>query len=139
MARQRVVELTADATLSKNQSGSLIILNSATGLIAKLPTGSRGLQYDFYVRTEATLGTYTIDAGSNSMTGIIVITPSSGTYEAPVFYSNDLTARVASMSASGGGGLVGGTFSIVCDEDGVWNLTGTVAASGASTSPFGAA
>lgn len=138
MARQRVVELTADATLSKNQSGSLIILNSATGLIATLPTGSRGLQYDFYVRTEATLGTYTIDAGSNSMTGTIAII-STNEAEAPFFYSNDLTARVASMSASAGGGLVGGTFSIVCDEDGVWNLTGTVAASGASTSPFGAA
>ena len=137
MARKRVIELTSDSTLSKNQSGSLIVLNAASGLVATLPTGGRGLNYDFIVRTTLSSGAYTIDSGSNSMAGEIRIASQSGA-ESVSFYTNDLTARVASMNSSAQGGQIGTQVKVVCDEDGVWHFSGVGIAEGTPSTPFGA-
>ena len=137
--RKRVIELTADATLSKNQSGSLIVLNAAAGLVATLPTGGRGLNYEFIVRRKASSGTYTIDAGSNSMEGSILIASASGGADSNrIFYTVDLSARVASMGGSSSGGMIGTNVKVVCDEDGVWHFSGIGIAEAAPTTPFGA-
>jgi len=143
MARKRVIELTADSTLSKNQSGSLIVFNAVAGIVATLPTGSRGLNYDFIVRTAQESGTYTIDAGSNSMEGWVIVASGSGANLVDniiVHYSTDLTARVASMASASSGGLIGSRLKVLCDEDGVWHIEGiAVGNAGAATSPLGAA
>ena len=140
MARKRVIELTADSTLSKNQSGSLIVFNAVAGIVATLPTGSRGLNYDFIVRTSNSSGTYTIDAGSNSMEGWIIVASASGATDSFLFYSVDLSARVVSMASATSGGLIGSRIKVLCDEEGVWHIEGiAVGSSGAATNPFGAA
>lgn len=138
--RKRVIELTdSTATLSKNQSGSLIVLNRTAGIVVTLPTGSRGLNYEFIVRTKVLTNTYTIDAGSNSMVGSILLASASGGADSNrIFYSINLSARVASMNSSGSGGNIGTHVKVVCDEDGVWHFSGIGIAESTLVTPFGA-
>jgi len=136
MARKRVIELTSStATLSKNQSGSLIVLNRAAGIVVTLPTAGRGLNYDFVVKTSVTSNTYTISAGS-SMRGTFAVSSASGV--APLrFQTTDLTARVASMNGSQSGGLISTRVNVVCDSDGVWTVTGIGVGNAPPATPFG--
>jgi hypothetical protein len=140
MARKRVIELTADATLSKNQSGSLIVFNAGTGIVATLPTGSTGLNYEFIVRTDNSSNVYKIDFGSNSMVGWGIVTSATGEYTgAMLHFLTDLTGRVVCMASATTGGLIGTRVKVVCDEDGVWHCEYFgVGNAAAATSPFGA-
>jgi hypothetical protein len=131
--RIRVVTLTSDATLGKNDSGSLIVLNSADGIKVTLPTLSRGLFYDFVVRTAVTapdkyeIVTQTAD----KLRGVLVNSKNDTASKGFVATSSD----EISMNGSTTGGLVGTHFRIVADDE-VWNVYGQNTSSGSEATPF---
>ena len=137
MARKRVVDLTAaTATLSKNQSGSLIVLSRAAGMVVTLPSPGRGLEYDFVIKTDnehdsgyriATAGTPASLRGS-----ISVVSDGAALSE---FQANGLTHTAISLSSLTTGGLKGTKFRLVCDNDGVWEVTGKSVLTSLAKSP----
>lgn len=130
MARKRVVDVTASSTLSKNQTGSLVVLANAAGLTVTLPTAGRGLEYDFVIKTAITgaAGYYTIDAGTYSIRGAVTSGASNGTAK-----SQATAAASTVVLGTINGGAVGTRIKLVCDEDGVWNATGSAIGSGDTT------
>jgi hypothetical protein len=123
MARKRVIEITAaTATLSKNQSGSLVVLNRAAGIVVTLPDAGRGLEYDFVVETAVTNNAVykIIGNDSPSMHGSIHSASSGG---GNLFSANGTTHVAVSFSSATGGDL-GMQIKAICDDDGLWHVSG---------------
>lgn len=55
-----VKTLTASATLTKEDSGKIILLDSTTAVVAQLPPTRKGLIFHFMVNTAATSGVHAI-------------------------------------------------------------------------------
>lgn len=132
--RIRVVTLTADVTLGKNDSGSLFVLNSADGIEVTLPARGRGLFYDFVVRTAVTASDkYEIKTQTaDKIRGVLVNSKNNTASKTFVATASD----EIDMNGSTTGGLVGAGFRLVCDNDGVWNVFGYNTASGSEATPF---
>lgn len=133
MARKRVIDVTANTTLSKNQSGSLVVLDKAEGLTVTLPEPGRGLEYDFVVKTAITHGTagYVITVPSTttaSMRGCVVSGAHNGN---PKNQASSAAEKINTSSAKGG--LVGSYYKLVCNNDGIWEVTGVAVGSGDAT------
>jgi len=131
--RIRVVTLTEDKTLGKNDSGSLIVLNSAGGVAVTLPAKSRGLFYDFVVRTAVTASDkYEIlTQTADKIRGVLVNSKNDTASKGFVATSSDKI----DMNGSTTGGLVGTHFRLVCDGA-VWNVYGQNTSSGSEATPF---
>lgn len=131
--RIRVVSLTASKTLGKNDSGSLFVLNVATGLTVTLPARGRGLFYDFVVGTAVTSNAYIIATQTaDKIRGVVVNSKNDTASKAFVATSSD----TMTMNGTTTGGIVGEHFRLVCDNDGVWNIIGHNTASGSEATPF---
>lgn len=131
--RIRVVTLTEDKTLGKNDSGSLFVLNSADGIAVTLPAVSRGLYYDFVVRTAVTASDkYEIlTQTADKLRGVLVNSKNDTASKAFVATASDKI----DMNGSTTGGLVGTHFRIAAD-DAVWNVSGLNVSSGSEATPF---
>jgi hypothetical protein len=124
MARKRIIDLTTAATLSRNQSGSLITLANADGLTVTLPAPGRGLNYEFVVKTSITHGTagYIVqvaDVATSSIKGAVVAAAHNG---ASKVQASSGAEKISTTSAAGG--LIGSTFKVTCNNDGKWEVTG---------------
>ena len=124
MARKRVIDVTsATTTLGKNQSGSLVVLDRAAGIVVTLPNAGRGLEYEFVVKTAFTGAFKVIGNDSASMRGVIAV--ASGGNPGYVFPGDGVThIAVILSSAASSGGQVGTNLKLMCDNDGVWNVVG---------------
>ncbi len=124
MARKRVINLTANRTLKKSESGSLIVLDKADGITVTLPSPGRGLQFEFVFKTDIASGAAVITAGTNKLRGYL-----HGVYhdedDAGKTWTSDGTTFVR-YNANGGttGGLKGTYIKLVCDNDDIWNISG---------------
>lgn len=135
MARKRIIDVTADSTLSKNQSGSLVTLGKAAGITLKLPNAGRGLEYEIVVKTAVTSNAYKIIGNdSASMRGAILQATAGEISE--LYVGNGTTHIAVSMNGSTSGGLVGTNLKFVCDNDGIWNVVGQNVGSGAIATPW---
>lgn len=138
MARKRVIDVTsATRTLSRNENGSLVVLNRADGIVITLPSAGRGLQFQFVAKAS---GAYTIDAGTDKMRGALLQSEND-------VASDSFTADPASHvkivmggATSQTGGLLGTNITLTCDTDGIWTVEGSSVATTASTAttPFSA-
>lgn len=133
MARKRIVDVTSSSTLSKNQSGSLVVLANAAGLTVTLPEPGRGLEYDFVIKTAITAaeGYYTIsvaDVATASIKGAVTSGASNGTAKSQAS-SGVETVKLGTVN----GGAIGTRIKLVCDNDGKWNVTGSAIGSGDTT------
>ena len=136
MARKRVIELEADATLSKNQSGSLVVFNKAAGVVATLPNAGRGLEFEFVVRTDVTSNAYkVIGDDSASMQGVVSVGSGAGNTMLDEV-ADGITHVALSMNGTTTGGLQGTHLKFVCDEDGMWHVSGSVISGDGEATPF---
>ncbi len=138
MARKRVIDVTtATRTLSRNENGTIVVLDRAAGSTITLPSAGRGLEFQFVVKTS---GAYTIDAGTDKIRGALLQSEDD-------VASHSFTADPAShvKIEMGGattqtGGLVGTNITLTCDTDGIWTASGSSVATtaGTATTPFSA-
>ena len=136
MARKRVIDVTtATRTLSRNENGSIVVLNRGAGITVTLPSAGRGLEFQFVVKAS---GAYTIDAGTDKIRGALLQSENN-------VASRSFTANPAShvKIVMGGattqtGGLVGTNITLTCDTDGIWTASGSSVATTAATAttPF---
>lgn len=135
MARQRIVTVEdATVTLSKNQSGSLVVLNRAAGIVVTLPDAGRGLNYDFVMNVDASgaheIRTYAI---GDSMQGCIALASDTVSMNG---FSAAVTDTAMSMNGTTTGGKLGSRVRVACDENGVWHVDGLIIGSGTGVTPF---
>ncbi len=133
--RKRVIDLTsAEVTLGKNQSDSLITLARDAGIVVTLPKAGRGIRYDFVVKSERSSNRYDIKTSvtADKIRGTISMGRNGETRKYFVTNENDEIR----MNGGTTGGLLGTKISLVCDEDDVWTASGCAVSTGTEATPF---
>ena len=133
--------ITAAATLTAAQSGSLCIMSDLTGTLYTLPAASVGLNFTFFVSVTNTSGAHKVITPASVFLvgaidyGVLDTTPAAN--PGPKFTSADgTTIRSISMNGTTTGGLFGTAFTVVCISSTQWAIQGQVIASGTISTPF---
>jgi hypothetical protein len=141
MARKRVINVTtATRTLTRNENGSIVVLDRGAGSTVTLPVAGRGLEFQFVIKTT---GSYTVICSStDKMRGTLLMalddTAQKNFHAVPAS-----TVKIETNGGTTGekGGVAGSNFTLVCDTDGMWTVSGAcVSGTGAAaeTTPFAA-
>ncbi|WP_367328287.1 hypothetical protein [Lentimicrobium sp.] len=136
-----VKAVTANTTLTKDDSGKLITISKADGATITLPSAEAGLRFVFLVITSVTSNAYAIATAATDElfaggpVTVVAAGGNSGVF--PADRSNDDTF---SMNGSTTGGLAGTLIEMKCVEetDGTlwWLVTGVNAGSGTIATSF---
>jgi len=132
----------ATVTLGQDQSGSVILMDRAAGIVFTLPAPKVGLKYTFIVNTAVTSNSYKIITDSSTvflqgtvMMGLEATTP--GATAGPKLFSGNGTTHVAiTQNGTTTGGLKGTRITVECITSTVWEVSGIVLGSGTIATPF---
>jgi hypothetical protein len=131
----------ATATLAQGDSGSLVLMDRAAGIVFTLPAPKVGTFYDFVVTVSVTTNAYKIitDAGTTFLIGSVVglDTDSSNAVAA---YTADgstiLSVNMTAASTNAKGGLIGTRLRFECVSTTLWQVSGIVHGAGTVTTPM---
>lgn len=133
--------ITAAATLTAAQSGSLCVMPDLTGTLYTLPAATVGLTFSFFVSVSNTSGSHKVITPASVflvgaiMYGVVDTTPAAN--PGPKFTGADgTTIRSIAMNGSTTGGVVGTAFNVTCISATQWAIEGLVVASGTISTPF---
>ncbi len=135
MQRRRIIDITSEtATLGRNQSGSIVRLDRAEGIVITLPAARAGLWYDFLVKTVVTSNAYeVVAAGNTKVSGTLV---AAVTNVASKSFVGDGSSHVkVAMSGTTTGGRMGTYFRAFCNGT-TWTFNGENVTSEATLTPF---
>jgi len=130
------------ATLAGRQTGSTVLLDSATGVVFTLPAPVIGLVYDFIVSVAVTSNAHKIitDAATTYLVGGVslgVVDTTPGANPGPKFEVGNGSSHVAvTMNGTTTGGLQGTWLRFTCIGAALWNVSGIVIGSGTVATPF---
>ena len=123
-------------TLLAPQSGSTILLDTATGSVVTLPAPTVGLRFTFIVSVTVTSNSHKVitNAGTVYMVGMVALMEAAATSAVGCLFNG--TSHVAiTMNGTTTGGIIGTRFTLECISTTVWELSGLVAGSGSLTTP----
>ncbi len=135
--------ISAAATLTSAQSGSLCLWNLAAGFTYTLPTitaADIGVWYDFQVTVTATSVAHKVIAGAAQyligalVQGVLDTTPAAN--PGPKIYTAGATDIAVSMDGITKGGLIGTRIRVIAATASTWAIDGIVVASGTIATPF---
>jgi len=129
----------ATKTLTESDSGKLVYLNKATGVIITLPAAKVGLSYDFLVGTSVTSNNYKIITASTTefMKGqLISIDTDTSNVLAYDQIGNGTTHRAVTMNGTTTGGLIYTRFTVWAVSTTLWAVEGRNYGSGTVATPF---
>jgi len=139
MARKRVINVTTSTrTLTRNENDSIVVLDRAAGSTVTLPAASRGLEFQFVMKTA---GSYVVVcAGTDKMRGAL-LNALNNAAQKHFLADPAATVSVTTNGTTTGekGGAVGGNFTVTCDTDSIWTVVGAVVSgtgATAETTPF---
>lgn len=130
--------LGATRTLNENESGSLITLDRAAGIVVTLPTAKAGITFDVNVSTSVTSNSYKVITASASefLTGGVT-NVDTDTSNAVAFFSGNGTTHVAlTMNGTTTGGLIGTALRFTAISSTLWTVEGVNMGSGVVATPF---
>lgn len=133
----QVIDETANATLTQAQSGSVILLDVASGATITLPAPKVGMIFTFAVVTTVTSNAYKIitDAGTTFLAGSL-LAPSDN-LASKSFLGNGTTHVSINMAGTATGGIIGSVFQLICVTTTLWAVDGSNISSSTPTTPFG--
>lgn len=126
----------ATRTLTQQQSGSTILMDTAAGSVVTLPAPKVGLRFTFIISTTVTSNSHKIitDAGTTFMVGMLGLMEAAATTALGALF--DGTANVAcTMNGTTTGGIKGTRITLECISASVWEISGLVAGSGSLSTP----
>jgi hypothetical protein len=111
-ARRQVKTLTSTTTLSADDSGALIILNSATEFVTTLPAVAEGLEFEFLVGAAPASASYTIvsNASANVIRGHVLSSDLNAASDGDFEASGGDTITLVDSKA-----VIGDRVKLVCD------------------------
>lgn len=129
----------ATATLTAAQSGSIVLMDRAAGIVFTLPVPTAGMVFTFVTTVTVTSNTYKVitDAGTTLATGSLLA--SSDNLASKSFLGNG-TSHIAtimnSASSNATGGIIGSVQEWRAVSSTLWSVTGTIVASATPTTPW---
>lgn len=135
--RNVIAGWTTGRTLLPEESGSLIVFDTAAGQAIILPAPVTGMQFEFAVHITGT-GTYSVTTdASTSFIGGGVVMHSTTVAQGGLTAVADPTATLAiALDGDTTGRLVGGRFIMTAISSTVWNIGGNLAGVGTLATPF---
>lgn len=129
----------ATVTLTTAQSGSLVLMDRAAGIVFTLPAPVAGLTFTFLTTVTVTSNTYKVitDAGTTFVAGSLLA--SSDNLASKSFLGNGtshLATIMNSASSNATGGIIGSVQEWRCTGSTLWNATGIIVASSTPTTAF---
>jgi len=126
----------ATLTLTKAQSGSVVLLDRAAGIVVTLPPPEPGLSFTFAATVSVTSNVYKIitDAGTTFVSGLITEATASGASN--IYNGNGTTHISIAMNGTTTGGLLGSFFEFYAVSSTLWVINGSNLASGTIAGPF---
>tara|TARA_R100000315_G_C5183018_1_gene106280 strand:+ start:215 stop:802 length:588 start_codon:yes stop_codon:yes gene_type:complete len=145
---KKVIDVT-DATkeLTQADSGSLVLLNRAAGVVITLPTAAVGINFRFQIAVTGT-GTYSIngastDAGYHESSNVLMSDKDSPSDEViAAFFADGTDDDKLLLNSDGDGRFIGGYVDVTCiaatggSFTKSWLATGILYADGTQTNPF---
>lgn len=130
--------LGATRTLLEDESGSLILLDRAAGIVITLPAPEVGLHYEFIATVSVTSNSYKIitDAGTTLLIGQVLSNDTDTSGAAVFFAANGSTHIAITMGGSTTGGLIGTIIRLTCVSATQWYVEAINNGSGSVATPF---
>ena len=125
--------LGATRTLTANESGAVIDLDRAAGIVVTLPAPAEGLYFDFVASVSVTSNAYKVSTATQGTDFIAggVLNIDSDTSDALVSHRCDGTTHDNySMNGTTTGGLIGTKFRLTAVSGTVWVLEGRMIGNG---------
>jgi hypothetical protein len=141
-ARQNVISgLGATRSLNSNESGSVVLLDRAAGIVVTLPTAKAGTYFDFIASTSVTSNAYKVitAVGTELLVGGYTNVDTDSANAVAVFTGNGSTHVAVNMTAAGSnaqGGLAGTKLRFTCLSDTRWMVEGIVLGGGTVATAF---
>lgn len=128
----------ATRTLLAEESGSLCLLDSASGVVYTLPTPVEGMYFDFSATVAVTSNAYkVVTAGaSDYIVGNVLIGDTVVANSGDVFVADGTTIRAISEDGATKGGLVGGRYRLTAISGSKWLINGVTHGTGTLATPF---
>lgn len=129
---------TSDALqITPQMSGSLILLDAASGSTVTLPAPQTGLWFQFVVTVSVTSNNHKIvtkTTGTDLFIGSLWETVAAGTGTS--FFPNGSSHSACTMNGTTTGGLINTAIDVYCTGSAQWLIDGTNFASGTIATPF---
>ena len=132
----------ATASLSEFDSGSVVLLDRAAGIVFTLPAACAvGTNYTFVATTSVTSNAYKIitGAGTELLIGGYTSVDTDSSNAAAIFTGNGSTHIALNMTAAGSnalGGIQGTSVTFTKLSSTLWEVTGTVMCGGTPATAF---
>ena len=141
--RKVISGLGATATLDAIDSGAVVLLDRAAGIVVTLPLASVGLTYDFLVTTSVTSNAYKIITGAATEFLLGDLTSvDTDTSNAVAKHTGNGTSHIAvnmtAASSNALGGLKGTHLKFTCLSSTLWMVEGVNQGGGTVATPFSA-
>lgn len=127
-------------TLTPDQSGALVVFDSAAGHIFTLPTASVqtvGMTFEFFVKTTVTSNAHKVITADTSTFLVGAVTMASiATATVGGFSADGTTIRALSANGSTTGGIRGERYRVTCISATLWAIEGMQIGSGVLATAF---
>lgn len=135
---REIITVAANTTLTKEQSGALVLLGVASGATLTLPAPQEGLVFDVGVTVTRTSNAYKIitDAATTFLVGAVMAGDATIATSGDVFEADGSTIVSVNMDGDTKGGFIGTTLRFVCISSTKWYVNGLVIGTGTMATPF---
>lgn len=134
---REVVTVTANKTLTPEQSGALVLLGVASGATVTLPAAAEGMQFDFSVSVARTSNSYKIICTSGDfLLGAYMAGDATIATSGDIFTGNGSTHLALTFDGDTKGGLVGGHLRFTAISSTQWFVEGLVIGTGTMVDAF---
>lgn len=135
---REVVTVTANTTLTAEQSGALVLLGVASGATVTLPAPSEGMQFDVSVSVSRTSNSYKIITSASTvfLLGAYMAGDAAIANSGDIFTGNGSTHVALTFDGDTKGGLVGGHLRFTCISATQWFVEGLVIGTGIMVDAF---
>lgn len=134
--REVIQSVGATRTLLAEESGSLCLFDSASGVVFTLPTPVEGMQFEFEATVAVTSNAYKVitSAATEFIIGGVLAGALAATMD--VFQADGSTHVAISSNGSTTGGLIGSRFKLTAISTTQWVIDGVIVGSGTLADPF---
>lgn len=135
---REVIAAGAAVTLVAEQSGALILQDTAAGSIVTLPAPVVGLQFDIVTSVSVTSNSHVIntDAATTFINGGVDSTSTAVAEGGDTFVADGTSDVTLTSNGTTTGGLKGSAYNFTAVSSTVWMCTGVMAGTGTLATPF---
>lgn len=136
--REVISGLGATRTLLAEESGALVVLDRAAGIVVTLPSPVVGMQFTFLVSVSVTSNAYKVitNAASVFLVGGVIMGDVTVAQSGDYFEADGTTIVALSADGATKGGLIGERFTVTCISSTQWAIEGVCHGAGILATPF---